>query len=270
VTPLTLQLRERPAQRVDMSPFTPDRLAGMTPDAIGRIALWQGNRQVPAGDLFRVNGTDCADIRIQSDSDRLDWIGAGMTQGGIRVEGHAGAYLGRAMRGGAIRISGGAGPFAGSGLSGGSLRIDGNCGDFLGAPIPGERQGMRGGLIEVRGDAGDRAGDRLRRGTILIAGKAGDYCASRMIAGTIACLGGAGAQAGLAMRRGTLLLASAPVLPPTFNDNGHQDLGVLALLTAALRHLDPPFCELHGRGTRVHRWLGDLGYGGRGEVLCWI
>lgn len=269
MTPLTLQLREHPAQRVDMSAFTPDRLAGMAPDAIGRIALWQGNRQVEAGDLFRITGEDGADIRIESDSDRLDWIGAGMTQGGICVEGNAGAYLGRAMGGGTIRVSGGAGIFAGSGMSGGSLRIDGNCGDFLGAPIPGERQGMRGGLIEVRGDAGDRAGDRLRRGIILIAGKAGDYCASRMIAGTIACLGGAGVQAGLAMRRGTLLLGSAPALPPSFNDNGLQDLGFLALLTAALRHLDPPFSELHGRGTRVHRWLGDLGYGGRGEVLCW-
>jgi formylmethanofuran dehydrogenase subunit C len=270
VNPLTLQLRESPAQRVDMSAFTPDRLAGMTPDGIGHIALWQGKRQVPAGDLFRVTGTDAADVRIQSDSDRLDWIGVGMTQGSIRVEGQAGAYLGRAMRGGTIRVSGGAGIFAGSGMSGGSLRIDGSCGDFLGAPIPGERHGMRGGLVEVRGHAGDRAGDRLRRGTILIAGSTGDYCASRMIAGTIIVLGGTGTHVGLAMRRGTLLLSSVPDLPPSFNDNGPQDLGFLRLLADTLRPLDPPFSELRARGTRVRRWLGDLGYGGRGEVLCWL
>jgi formylmethanofuran dehydrogenase subunit C len=270
VKPLTFQLRERPAQRLDMSVFTPDRLAGRTAEEIGHIALWQGNRQVPAGDLFRVTGTQSTDIRIQTDSDRLDGIGANMTRGRIRVEGRAGAYLGRAMRGGTIHVSGDAGIFAGTGMSGGSLRIDGNCSDFLGAPTPGERHGMRGGLIEVRGDAGDRVGDRMRRGSILIAGNAGDYSASRMIAGSIAILGRAGAHTGLAMRRGTLLLSLAADLPPTFNDNGIHDLGFLALLLGALRHLDPPFSQLHLRGTRVHRWLGDLGYGGRGEVLAWV
>lgn len=269
MTPLTLELRGPIAQRIDLSAFTPDRLTDMAPGAIGRIPLWHGNRQVAAGELFHISGEDVADIRIRSASDRLDGIGTGMTRGNIRVEGRAGAYLGRAMGGGRLRVSGDAGIFAGSGMSGGWLCIEGSCGDFLGAPIPGERHGMRGGLIEVRGDAGDRAGDRQRRGTILIAGRAGDYCAARMIAGTLVVLGSVGRNAGLAMRRGTLILASMPDLPPTFNDNGVQELGFLTLLAGSLRHLDPPFSELGSRGSRVRRWLGDLGYDGRGEVLVW-
>ncbi len=270
MTPLTLELRGPTAQRIDLSAFTPDGLAGKAPGAIGRIPLWQGNRQVAAGELFHISGGDVADIRIHCESDRLDGIGTGMTRGSIRVEGRAGAYLGRAMGGGELRVTGDAGILAGSGMSGGWLRIEGSCGDFLGAPLPGERHGMRGGLIEVRGDAGDRAGDRLRRGTILIAGRAGDFCAARMIAGTIAVLGATGRNTGLAMRRGTLILAATPDLPPTFNDNGVQELGFLTLLADSLRHLDPPFSELGRRGSRVRRWLGDLGYDGRGEVLVWV
>lgn len=267
--PLTLRLLDRPVHRVDMSAFTPERLAGRAPEEIGAMAVWQGNRQVPAGELFRVTGRDATDIRIETDSDRLDRIGAGMARGSITVEGRAGAYLGRAIQGGNLRVLGDTGIFAGSAMSGGSLRVDGSCGDYLGAPIPGERHGMRGGLIEVRGNAGARAGDRLRRGTMLIGGSAGDYTGSRMIAGTLIALGGTGGHTALGMHRGTLLLPFEPDLPPTFNDNGVQDLGFLAVLGRALRELDPPFRQLGERGIRVHRWLGDLGYGGRGEVLVW-
>ena len=266
---LTLKLREPPRQRVDLAAFTPDRLAEKTVEEIRRIPLWLGNRQVDTGDLFRVDGGDTDSILIQADSDRLDGIGTGMTRGQILVEGRAGAYLGREMRGGVVRVAGDAGMFAGMAMAGGILRIDGDCGDFLGAAIPGERVSMRGGLIAVRGNAGDRVGDRLRRGTILVAGDAGDCCASRMGAGTIAVLGTTGTQAGLAMRRGTLLLAVEPILPPTFNDNGVHHMGFLTLFAHSLTALEEPFSRLQERGTRVQRWLGDLGYAGKGEVLIW-
>lgn len=266
---LTFRLRECPRQRIDFSAFTPDRLMETSVAELQATPLWLGNRQVATGDLFSIEGDDCSEIRIQSESDRLDGIGSGMTQGSIQVEGHAGAYLGRGMRGGEIRVSGNAGILAGTGMSGGVIRIDGNAGDFLGAALPGDRRGMRGGRIEVRGSAGDRVGDRQRRGLILIAGDAGDYCGSRMGAGTILVLGRTGAGTGFAMRRGTLLLSHQPQLPPTFNDNGPQELDFIPLLTGSLASLEPPFDTLSGRGRRVRRWLGDLGYGGQGEVLVW-
>lgn len=266
---LTLRLREAPRQRIDLSAFTPDRLVGKSVADIKATPLWLGNRQVATGDLFDVAGDDFCDIQIQSDSDRLDGIGGGMSQGRIQVEGHAGAYLGRGMRGGEIHVSGNAGILAGTGMTGGVIRVDGNAGDFLGAALPGDRRGMRGGRIEVRGNAGDRVGDRQRRGTILIAGDVGDYCGSRMGAGTILVLGRTGANTGFGMRRGTLLLGQPPELPPTFNDNGEWDLDFITLLTASLAELDAPFGALPQRGKRVRRWLGDLGYGGQGEVLVW-
>ena len=266
---LTLTLRECPRQRLDLSAFTPDVLAGKSLAEIQSLPLWLDNRQTAAGNLFAIEGDELDRIVIQSDSDRLDGIGAGMTRGTLIVEGRAGAYLGQGMRGGELRVSGDAGIFAGTGMTGGVLRIDGDAGDFLGAAIPGDRRGMRGGRIEVRGNAGDRVGDHQRRGVILIAGDAGDYCGSRLGAGTILVLGRTGANVGFAMRRGTLLLTGEPDLPPSFNDNGPQDLSFLRLLTRSWRSLDAPFDALDTRGTRVHRWLGDLSGGGRGEILVW-
>ncbi len=266
---LTLQLLAPPTPRLDLSVLTPDRLGGLSADAIRRLPLWVGNQKVETGDLFNLTGTDTDDLLIRSQSDRLDGIGTGMTRGRIRVEGRAGAYLARNLRGGLIEVDGDAGPFAGSGQSGGTLRIQGNAGDFLGGAIPGERRGLRGGRIEVLGNAGDRVGDHQRRGEILIAGDAGGYCGSRLVAGTILVLGRTGANPGFAMRRGTLLLTREPQLPPTFNDNGTRDLGFLTLLSRELAAAGGPFSQIQGRGTRVRRWLGDLGYDGRGEVLVW-
>ena len=266
--PLELRLRERPRQRVDMAALTPDRLAGKRTEDVRRVPLWLGNRRVAAGELFAVAGEVGDHIVIQSDSDRLDAIGMGMTRGRILVDGQAGACVGRQMHGGSVHVTGDTGMLAGSGMTGGSLRIDGRAGDFLGGAAAGERRGMRGGRIHVKGDAGDRVGDHQRRGIILIEGDAGGYCGSRMVAGTIVVLGRCGTGTGLGMRRGTLLLTAEPELPPTFNDNGSHDLGFLALLYRELaQDEDPFFSSLHRRGTRVRRWLGDLACGGRGEVL---
>jgi formylmethanofuran dehydrogenase subunit C len=267
MTTLTLRLREPLSQRIDMSPFTPQGLAGKALDDIARIPLWLGNRQVDTGELFAIDGAVGEEIRIQSDSDRLDRIGAAMGGGTLRVEGNAGAYLGCGMREGTIEVSGDAGLAAGCAMNGGTLTIDGNAGDFLGGAVTGERQGMRGGTLLVKGSVGDRAGDLLRRGTILIGGDCGDYCASRMVAGTMVVLGHTGIQTGMAMRRGTLIVTRHPKsMPATFNDNGIHQLGFLTLLTRNFRH-HAPFSALAQRGTRVQRWLGDLSCDGKGEIL---
>jgi formylmethanofuran dehydrogenase subunit C len=184
---LCLTLRERPAQRVDLSPLSADRLVGKSPADIAAIELATGNRRVRVDSLFTVSGDFASELEIRNGCDRLDRIGTEMTRGRVVVHGDAGAYTGAGMQGGSIEIRGSAGAFAATGMSGGTLRITGNAGDFLGAAIPGDHHGMKGGTVLIGGNAGDRAGDRMRRGTILIDGDAGDYCASRMVAGTIAC-----------------------------------------------------------------------------------
>jgi formylmethanofuran dehydrogenase subunit C len=266
---LTLSLRQPIAQRIDMSPFTPEFLTGRSADEIARIPLWLGNRQIESGELFRISGNSSQTIIIRSESDRLERIGAGMRNGTIIVEGNTGAYLGMGMSGGEITITGDAGVAAGCAMKAGRLTVHGNTGDFLGGALTGERQGMAGGIIVVKGDVGDRAGDLMRRGVILISGDTGDYCASRMVAGTLIVCGQTGSQTGLGMRRGSVISGSEPAsLPATFNDNGVHSLSFLALLTQELA-TETDFPELTERGTEVQRWLGDLSCGGQGEILIW-
>lgn len=265
---LQLVLREPPAQRVDLSPLTGDRLAGLSLAQAGAIKLVSGNRRLRADQLFSLHGTPGADIEITGATDRLDRIGAGMTGGRIRVQGDAGAYLGQDMTGGSIEVSGNAGAFTATGMRAGRIHVTGNAGDFLGAAIPGDHQGMRGGTVLVDGRAGDRAGDRMRRGMLLIAGDTGDYPASRMVAGTLAVWGAPGRFPGFAMRRGTVVFREQPAaLLPTFNLSGEFPLNVLTLLMRSWRGLPGPFGALADTGHRARRWLGDRANGGVGEIL---
>ncbi len=270
MSPVTLKLREPPRQRLNMGSLIPDKLAGMTASAIAELPLYLGNRPMPVGELFEVSGNDPETLVIANACERLDRIGVQMSRGQIIVEGPTGAYLGQDLRGGQIRVQGNVEIYAGSGMTRGEIHIEGNTGDFLGGAIPGERQGMRGGVIIVSGNTGDRAGDRQRRGLVMIRGNAGAYCGARMIAGTIAVLGNTGEAAGFGMRRGTLLLNRKPVsLPVTFNDNGRHTMTFLTLMLRHMAALDGTFASLLSSGREVQRFLGDLAWNGKGEVLVW-
>ena len=265
---LRLTLRERTAQRLDLSQLTIDLLAGKSLAEVRAIELASGNRRLRVDNLFALEGTPGDIIEIHGGSDQLDRIGAGMTRGRVIVQGDAGDHLGVGMTGGAIEIAGSVGAFAASDMRGGEIRITGNAGDFLAGAIPGNHQGMQGGLVLVSGHAGDRAGDRMRRGTLLIGGDTGDYCASRMVAGTIGVWGRVGRGTGLAMRRGTVLLQQMPpALPPTFNDCGEFYFSFLTLLARAWKELPGKFGTLPDSGLRVRRIMGDLANDGRGEIL---
>jgi formylmethanofuran dehydrogenase subunit C len=268
---LSLTLREPPAQRIDVSPLSPDRLANQSLDQVAAIALGLGNRKVRVDELFALSGAVGDGLEIRNSCDKLDHIGEGMSQGRIIVRGDAGSYAGARMKDGSIEVQGNAGAYAATGMRGGLLHIAGNAGEFLGGAIPGEQRGMRGGMVLVLGNAGDRVADRMRRGTVLIAGDTGDYCGSRMVAGTVAVAGRVGRFPALAMKRGTLLLRHAPEeLVPTFNDCGEHPLGYLTVLVRAWRALPGPFATLPESRTRVRRYVGDVANAGLGEILIWI
>lgn len=266
MSPLVLTLRTRPAQRIDMAPLTASALAGKTVSDIGKIELWSGNRSLKLADAFSISGDVGSEIEIRNSCDQLDRVGAGLSEGRLVVKGDAGGYLGARMSGGTIVVEGNAGAWVGTGMTAGLVQVNGNVGDFLAAAIPGDHQGMKGGAIVVSGNAGDRAGDRLRRGSVLIEGNAGAYCGSRMVAGTLAVWGKVGKSPGFAMRRGTLLLREKPEILPTFNDCGEYPLSFLTLLARSWRRLPGKFAGLPD-GLRVRRYMGDLGNGGRGEIL---
>ena len=266
---LRFSLKVKLNQRVDCSALTPDGLRGKTGAQIEQIELPMGNTNVAVAEVFKVSGSDSAQIIFASDNTKLDRIGAEMTGGEIVVEGRAGDYAGLGMKGGALRVAGDAGIFVACAMRGGVVRIDGNAGDFLGGGLPGERRGLFGGAVVVKGNVGARAGDQMRRGMILVAGDAGDYLGSRMSGGTAVVMGEAGALAGYAMKRGTLLLKNLPKeLPPTFNDCGVHPFGFLSLLLPAIRKHGEPFAGLEFPANRARRWMGDVANLGRGEILA--
>jgi formylmethanofuran dehydrogenase subunit C len=266
VKPLVLTLRGRPEQRLDLSPLTPHRLAGLSAAEIARIALSTTRVPMPVGDAFRLRMGDAGEIRIENSCDRLDQIGQDMTGGAIVVDGPVGAHVGRRMAGGRLTIRGDAGPWAASGLRGGAIEITGNAGDRLGGPLAGEMTGMRGGLVVVRGSVGARAGDRLRRGVILVEGSAGPYAGARMIAGTLMVRRKAGPLPGYLMRRGTIVLGDgADDLSPTFVDCGLHQLVALKLLAAFAVEHSPHLAARLRRPLR--RLAGDMATLGKGEIF---
>jgi formylmethanofuran dehydrogenase subunit C len=265
VKPLVLTLKERPPERLDLSPLLPHLLAGKTANEIARIGVQTTRWPLMVGDVFRVRMGDARRVHIEDACDRLDWIGHGMVDGEIVVDGDAGSRAGRLMTGGNLTITGSAGPWAASGMRGGTIEIRGDAGDRLGGPLPGEMAGMRGGVVIVRGDAGERIGDRLRRGTIVVEGRAGAWAGSRMIAGTLVVGGSAGPLPGYLMRRGTIVLGSAATLSPTFIDCGKHDLVALRLLATFVTRTSARASKVLQRSLR--RFAGDMAVLGKGEIF---
>jgi formylmethanofuran dehydrogenase subunit C len=269
MTALTFTLKIEPRQRIDVAPLTPPQLAGKTVAEISAIELQSGNRKLRVDEVFTLNGSDSQSIRFQGTATaKLDFIGKGLTEGEIRVDGNAGSYAGMYMKAGRLQIEGNTDAYAACEMRGGELIIGGDAGDYLGAALPGNRKGMQGGIVIVRGNSGHRVGDHMRRGSILIEGNAGDYLGARMVAGTIGVLGAVGAYPGYAMRRGTLLLLTAPAsLPATFNDCGSHTLGFLPLLLKGYQGYQTRFFGLAATVKRVRRYAGDMAGAGKGEIL---
>lgn len=263
---LIFTLRQPPPVRVDLAALVPARLDGVPAREISAWPVGPARLGLHVGDLFRVRGSDAADIRFDGGSPLLDRVGEGMAAGTIRVSGDVGGVLGRGMTGGRVIVEGRAGPHAGSGMAGGRIEILGDAGDRLGGPLPGEMAGMKGGVLIVRGGTGARAGDRLRRGLITVGGDAGDFAGSRMIAGTLVIQGRAGRAPGTLMRRGTIVLGQVPAsLAPSFVRGAVPDGVFLSLLA---RWLAEEGAARRGLlSAAVARYVGDNAVLGLGEVF---
>ena len=66
MTDLTLTMKYRPNQRVDMSPITCDKLAGLELAEIAAIELQNGKRKIRVDDLFSLTGSDVCNIHIEN------------------------------------------------------------------------------------------------------------------------------------------------------------------------------------------------------------
>ena len=128
---LTLELRAKPDQRLDLSPLTPAALAGLKPKDIQALGIGTTREAVTVGDVFKLKGTEAAKLRFVGTDARCDRIGQGLTEGEIIVDGDAGAYLGSKMRAGKIAVSGSTGTLAGASMRGGMIDISRNAGERL-------------------------------------------------------------------------------------------------------------------------------------------
>ncbi|AWB07072.1 formylmethanofuran dehydrogenase subunit C (plasmid) [Azospirillum humicireducens] len=264
---LSFRLKGPLTGRVDASPLLPHRLAELDMAEIAALPLRHGRGHVAVGDLFELSGRPGDVVELEGDG-RLDFVGAGLTAGTIRVAGPVGHRVGTGMSGGTLVVDGAAGLAAGAAMRGGLLFIGGNAGDGLGGALPGERTGMTGGRILVHGRCGDRVGERMRRGLIAVGGDAGAYAALHMNAGSLVIGGTPGPATGHGMRNGTVLFRGEVDPLPGFADCGLNQLPFLSLLDNHLSELEgvPPTCR--GLTGRARRWLGDRGFGGRGELLA--
>lgn len=262
---LTFTLKKTLQHSLNCAALTPSNLASKSIAEIASTALQYGKTQLRVDEVFEITGSDTQSIHFKNATNRLDYLGANMASGSIRIEGNVGAYLGFALKQGEIHCHGNAEAFSACNMTGGLLKINGNTGDFLGGASAGLRKGMRGGVVIIKGNAGDRVGDQMRRGLILIEGGAGDYCGSRMIAGTIGVFGDAGNYAGFNMQRGTLLLAKTPKLHATIQDCGMHTLPFLSLIFKSFRQYNTKFSGIETQ--RVHRFIGDTACNGNGEIL---
>lgn len=262
---LVLTLKKDLQFSLNCSTLTPNKLQGKSVAEIASMPLQYGNQSMTVSNFFDISGSDTAHIHFKHSTDKLEYLGAELSDGHIMIEGNAGAYLGFAMKQGEIHCQGNTADFAACNMAGGLLKIDGNTGHFLGGASAGLRKGMRGGTVIIKGNAGDRVGDQMRRGLILIEGNVGDYCGSRMIAGTIGILAKTGQYTGFNMQRGTLLLSYQPTLHATLQDCGAHTLPFLRLLFKSFSQYDTKFAKLDS--PRVQRYVGDLACNGNGEIL---
>lgn len=268
MSPLTFSPRVRPQTWIDLSPLTPDSLAGRSAKAIRAIKLRYGTSAVAVGDFFEVSGQDTRTLRFRRASARFVRLGCAMMSGRIEVRGHAGNYLGQNMKGGRISVVGDAGDWVAAGMAGGELTVSGNAGDFIGGAMPGDAHGMSDGCVVIYGSAGGRLGDRMRRGTIIVFGNAGGFTGSGMIAGTILVLGRTEAYTGFGMRRGTIILGRKPgQMLATFNNCGVLKMEFLRLLFKQIAAMGRGFAFFRGFGPEVQRYAGDSSTGGQGEIL---
>ncbi|MBE7247866.1 MAG: formylmethanofuran dehydrogenase subunit C [Actinomycetospora chiangmaiensis] len=260
----TLTLRQAPPERLDFLNINPLALKGLSQGEAERLEVGTTRMGVRLGDCFSVSLDGSDTLTIEGGHERLDRVGASLSEGTIRVTGDVGQRLGAGMAAGNLTVSGNAGPYAASGATGGTITIAGDAGDFAGGAVYAAKAGLDGATLIIRGTAGVHLGDRMRRGTIL-AGAAGAMAGSRMIAGTLAALS-AGDHPGLGMRRGTLLLGAHGRLAETFVETGTHDLVFLRLLAKALRGLSPEHAALLDRPLR--RYSGDLATIAKGEI--WV
>ncbi|HSX33249.1 MAG TPA: sigma-70 family RNA polymerase sigma factor [Candidatus Saccharimonadales bacterium] len=151
----------------------------------------------------QMSDNDIVDLYIpETLQGKLNYVGAWLSHGEVRVHGQLDNYAGYQMNGlGQLRIEGSVQHFAGQAMSGNArLEISGDAGAFLGSGTRGSASILVRGnvghycghrlqspqaLIEVLGDTGNYLGFEARSGDIIVGGKLGSVRTPRHFKGRI-------------------------------------------------------------------------------------
>ena len=266
--PLSLKQVAAPDVPMEADNITPDRLTGLGAADVEGLAVMHGSEPRHIGDFFSVSGSYDGIIDLQGDHlGRVKLIGAGMSQGKIRVEGDVGEHLGAAMSGGEIQVTGNATDWVGPEMSGGKIEIHGNAGHMTGSAYRGAAMGMTGGEIIIHGNVRNETGNAMRNGLIAVGGNSGDFTGVNMLSGSIFVLGELGIRTGAGMKRGSIVsMRDAPLLP-TFSYSCTYRPGYMMLY---LLHMMEVFdiAEEYLEGL-YKRYCGDSVELNRGEILLY-
>jgi formylmethanofuran dehydrogenase subunit C len=202
--------------------ISPDFVAGKSLREIELTQVWEGNRRVKLGSLFKIAGeigrasNDCT-IRIVGNVSAVRRIGYEMCGGSIQIDGDAGMYLGEQMRGGTITVSGSAGSWLGTQMRGGQIEVKGSAGDSIGGSVRGGTKGMRGGTVTIHGNCGTEAGAWMQNGMIKIDGNCDSYAGIHMKNGAVLVGGNCEGRIGAQMTGGkVIVLGNAGGVLPSF------------------------------------------------------
>jgi formylmethanofuran dehydrogenase subunit C len=264
---VTLTLRARPEQPLDVEGLTPDACAALSEQEIASLVVWTGGQRAALGDFFSVRGGRAAQVRIVGDLVDVHGLGAGTGAGELTIDGPAGHRIGAGMTGGVVEVHGRVGDDAGLAMAGGTLRVQGDVGHRLGAASPGASRGMTGGEIIVAGRAGDDAAARARRGLVVVGGSTGAFAGRAMVAGTLLVFGRVGPSPGEGNKRGSLVCLGGVSVPATYRlACTYEPPFVRVLMTyLARRHglaIDP-----QARDGLYRRYCGDAAGPAKGEIL---
>jgi formylmethanofuran dehydrogenase subunit C len=206
---------------VDADELSPNNLGGKSVEEIGCIKVWEGNKQLPLQDIFKVseksNGDEGTTVRLVGNASKIRNIGSKTSSGSVIVEGNAGMYVGERMSGGTILVTGDTGSWLGMRMKGGRIEVRGNTGDYVGAGYRGTDLGMKGGTIIIHGNAGNEVGCWMTNGTIRIKGNVGLFPGIHMSNGAVLTEGNCSGRAGAQMRGGKVIVSGhIPTVLPSF------------------------------------------------------
>ena len=246
--------------------INPDAIKNLSQSGVEHLEVIHGNETARLGDFFTVKGKGQETIHVEGDTSNVKYIGAGMSQGKVIVDGNVGMHLGCGMTGGEITVKQDAADWVGPEMSGGRIVIEGNAGHMVGSAYRGQSTGILGGEIFVHGNTKNEAGNSMRRGLIAIGGNAGDFTGVNLLAGSVIVLGEIGARAGAGMKRGSIVTFNETEILPTFE---YACTYHPVFLRFYLMHLRQNGFEIDDRFItgRYDRWSGDDIELNRGELL---